>query len=246
VKVTSVSATETLARPTHDYPSSTDESAGGDSPALHFIQKMTLNIAIVEDDARIRAELEALLSNSPGYRCVGTCASAENALVNIPFWRADVVLMDINLPGMSGIDCVARLKIKMPKLMVLMLTVYDDGESIFRALKAGANGYLVKRLASAKLLEAIQEVSIGGAPMSCQIARKVVQFFHRAGPSEDISDLSPRELEILQLLVAGCFFKEIADQLKISGETVRTHVNHIYRKLHVRSRTEAVVKYLRH
>jgi DNA-binding NarL/FixJ family response regulator len=207
---------------------------------------MILNIAIVEDDAGIRADLEAMLANNPGLRCVGTCASAENALVNIPFWRPDVVLMDINLPGMSGIDCVARLKTKMPKLLVLMLTVYVDAENIFRALKAGANGYLVKRLASAKLLEAIQEVSAGGAPMSCQIARKVVQYFHQAGPSEDVSEnLTPRELEILQLLVAGCFFKEIADQLNISGETVRTHINHIYRKLHVRSRTEAVVKYLR-
>ncbi len=207
---------------------------------------MTRNVAIVEDDAGIRGDLEALLKISPGYRCVGACASAEEALVQIPHWRPEVVLMDINLPGMSGIECVARLKLKMPDLLVLMLTVYDDGESIFRALKAGASGYLVKRLASDKLLEAIQEVSAGGAPMSCQIARKVVQFFHHAGPSEEVSEnLSPRELEILDLLVAGCFFKEIADRLGISGETVRTHVNHIYRKLHVRSRTEAVVKYLR-
>lgn len=126
-----------------------------------------------------------------------------------------------------------------------MLTVYDDGDSIFRALKAGAGGYLVKRFAGDKLLEAIQEVCAGGAPMSGHIARKVVQFFHTAGPSPAVSEnLSPREVEILNLLVTGCFFKEIADQLGISGETVRTHVNHIYRKLHVRSRTEAVVKYL--
>jgi DNA-binding NarL/FixJ family response regulator len=207
---------------------------------------MTRNVAIVEDDAGIRDNLKVLLNGSPGYRCVCVCSSGENALVDIPHFRPDVVLMDINLPKMSGIECVSRLKAKIPGVLVLMLTVYDDGDSIFRALKAGASGYLVKRLASDKLLDAIQEVCEGGSPMSCQIARKVVQFFHHAGPSEQVSEnLSPREQEILDLLVTGCFFKEIADRLGISGETVRTHVNHIYRKLHVRSRTEAVVKYLR-
>ena len=207
---------------------------------------MTRTVAIVEDDAGIRDNLVALLNGSRGYRCVGACASGEDALVEIPFWNPEVVLMDINLPRMSGIECVARLKAKMPSVLVLILTVYEDGDSIFRALKAGASGYLVKRLASDKLLESIQEVCAGGAPMSCHIARKVVQYFHRAGPSPEGSEnLSPREQEILDLLVAGCFFKEIAAHLGIGGETVRTHVNHIYQKLHVRSRTEAVVKYLR-
>jgi DNA-binding NarL/FixJ family response regulator len=207
---------------------------------------MIHTVAIVEDDAGIREDLVALLNGSPGCRCVGACVAGEEALIEIPHWRPEVVLMDINLPRMSGIECVARLKAKMPELLVLMLTVYEDGDSIFRALKAGASGYLVKRLASDKLLEAIQEVSAGGSPMSCHIARKVVQFFNQAGPSTEVSEnLTPRELEILDLLVAGCFFKEIADRLGISGETVRTHVNHVYRKLHVRSRTEAVVKYLR-
>ncbi len=207
---------------------------------------MIRTVAIVEDDAGIRENLVALFKSSPVHRCVGACSSGEEALVQIPHWRPEVVLMDINLPRMSGIECVVRLKAKMPELLVLMLTVYEDGDSIFRALKAGASGYLVKRLAGDKLLEAIEEVSAGGAPMSCHIARKVVQFFHQAGPSPEVSEnLSPREREILDLLVTGCFFKEIADQLGISGETVRTHVNHIYRKLHVRSRTEVVVKYLR-
>lgn len=207
---------------------------------------MPRNVVIVEDDAGIRDHLVALLDASPGYQCVGACASGEEALAQIPHWRPDVVLMDINLPRMSGIECVARLKARLPDLLVLMLTVYEDGDSIFRALKAGASGYLIKRVASDRLLEAIDDVCSGGAPMSCQIARKVVQYFHQAGPSDEGSEnLSPRETEILELLVAGCFFKEIADQLGISGETVRTHVNHIYRKLHVRSRTEAVVKYLR-
>ena len=207
---------------------------------------MIRKTAIVEDDAGIRDELVALLNTSPGYRCVGACSSAEKALVDIPFWRPDVVLMDINLPGISGIECVARLKAKMPNLLILMLTVYDDGDRIFHALKAGANGYLVKRLVGSKLLEAIEDVCTGGAPMSCQIARKVVQFFHNSGPSAEVSEnLSPREIEVLEMLVAGQLFKEIADRLGIGTETVRTHVNHIYRKLHVRSRTEAVVKYLR-
>jgi DNA-binding NarL/FixJ family response regulator len=207
---------------------------------------MPRTVAIVEDDAGIRDNLIALLNGSPGYQCVAACASGEEALARVPAAKPDVVLMDINLPRMSGIECVARLKARLPGLLVLMLTVYEDGDSIFRALKAGASGYLIKRLATDKLLEAIEDVCTGGAPMSCQIARKVVQFFHQAGPSDEVSEnLSPRETEILELLVTGCFFKEIAGQLGISGETVRTHVNNIYRKLHVRSRTEAVVKYLR-
>lgn len=207
---------------------------------------MARRVAIVEDDAGIRDSLVALLEGSPGYQCVGASASGEEALANIPHWRPEVVLMDINLPRMSGIECVARLKARLPDVLVLMLTVYEDGDSIFRALKAGANGYLIKRVATDKLLEAIEDVCTGGAPMSCHIARKVVQYFHQAGPSDEVSEnLSPRETQILELLVAGCFFKEIADRLGISGETVRTHVNHIYRKLQVRSRTEAVVKYLR-
>jgi hypothetical protein len=207
---------------------------------------MKRTVAIVEDDAGIRDNLQALLNSSPGYRCVCACGSGERALVDIPHFHPDVVLMDINLPEMSGIECVARLRVKMPDLLVVMLTAYDDGDNIFRALKAGASGYLVKRLASDKLLEAIEDACNGGSPMSCQIARKVVQFFHHDGTAEDGAEtLSPREHQILDLLVTGCFFKEIAGQLGISGETVRTHVNHIYQKLHVRSRTEAVVKYLR-
>jgi DNA-binding NarL/FixJ family response regulator len=207
---------------------------------------MPRTIAIVEDDAGIRNNLVAFLTASPGYRCVGACASAEEARAQIPYWKPDVVLMDINLPKMSGIECVARLKARQPELLVLMLTVYEDGDNIIRALKAGASGYLIKRVANEKLLEAIEDVCTGGSPMSCHIARKVVQFFHQAGPSEEVSEnLSPRETEILELVVTGCFFKEIADRLGISGETVRTHVNRIYRKLHVRSRTEAVVKYLK-
>jgi DNA-binding NarL/FixJ family response regulator len=154
--------------------------------------------------------------------------------------------MDINLPKMNGIECVVRLKAQLPRLLVLMLTVYEDDDSIFRALKAGANGYLVKRDAAEKLLESLHDVQHGGAPMSAHIARQVVQFFHRSEkPAVESEQLSPREHEILDLLVKGLVLKEAADQLGIGLETVRTHVNHIYQKLHVRSRTEAVVKYLR-
>jgi DNA-binding NarL/FixJ family response regulator len=154
--------------------------------------------------------------------------------------------MDINLPVMNGIECVVRLKAQLPRLLVLMLTVYEDDDSIFRALKAGANGYLVKRDAAEKLLDALHDVRHGGAPMSAHIARQVVQFFHRSEkPAAEAEQLSPRELEVLDLLVKGLVLKEVGEQLGIGLETVRTHVNHIYLKLHVRSRIEAVVKYLR-
>jgi DNA-binding NarL/FixJ family response regulator len=164
----------------------------------------------------------------------------------VPALQPALAVMDINLPRMNGIECVARLKLKLPSLHVLMLTVYEDDDSVFRALKAGASGYLVKRDAAEKLLNALQEIQQGGAPMSAHIARQVVQFFHRSEvPAAESEHLSPRETEILDLLVQGLILKEVADQLGIGLETVRTHVNHVYHKLHVRSRTEAIVKYLR-
>ena len=208
---------------------------------------MRAGVVIVEDDRAVRENLEALIRTDERLRLLGAFASAEDALREIPLLHPGVVVMDINLPRMSGIECVGRLKILLPRVLVLMLTVYEDDDSIFRALKAGANGYLVKRDAAEKLLEALQEVQHGGAPMSAHIARQVVQFFHRSEtPAIEDERLSPRESEILDQLVKGLVLKEVADQLGIGLETVRTHVNHIYQKLHVRSRTEAVVKYLRH
>jgi DNA-binding NarL/FixJ family response regulator len=207
---------------------------------------MRAGVVIVEDDRAVRENLAALVRTDDRLRLLGAFASAEEALREIPGLAPDLVVMDINLPRMNGIECVARLKLQVPRLLVLMLTVYEDDDSIFRALKAGANGYLVKRDASEKLLEALQEVQHGGAPMSAHIARQVVQFFHRSeAPATDAERPSPREREILDLLVKGLVLKEVAEQLGIGLETVRTHVNHIYQKLHVRSRTEAVVKYLR-
>jgi len=207
---------------------------------------MRAGVVIVEDDPPVRENLEALVRTDDRLRLLGAFASAEEALREIPGLHPDLVVMDINLPRMDGIECVARLKLLLPRVQVLMLTVYEDDNSIFRALKAGANGYLVKRDVSEKLLEALQDVQHGGAPMSAHIARQVVQFFHRSQAAHTEAErLSPRECEILDLLVKGLVLKEVADQLGIGLETVRTHVNHIYQKLQVRSRTEAVVKYLR-
>lgn len=207
---------------------------------------MRAGVVIVEDDRAVRENLAALINTDERLRLLGAFGSAEIALQEIPVLQPMLAVMDINLPRMSGIECTGRLKLLAPRLLVLMLTVYEDDDSIFRALKAGANGYLVKRDAAEKLLDALQEVQHGGAPMSAHIARQVLQFFYRSeAPEVESERLSPRESEILDLLVRGLILKEVADQLGIGLETVRTHVNHIYQKLHVRSRTEAVVKYLR-
>jgi DNA-binding NarL/FixJ family response regulator len=207
---------------------------------------MRAGVVLVEDDRAVRENLAALIGTDERLRLLGAFGSAEIALREIPALRPNLVVMDINLPRMNGIECVGRLKLLVPDLSVLMLTVYEDDDSVFRALKAGANGYLVKRDAAEKLLHALQEIQHGGAPMSAHIARQVVQFFHRSeAPAAESERLSPRESEILDLLVQGLILKEVADKLGIGLETVRTHVNHIYLKLHVRSRTEAIVKYLR-
>jgi len=207
---------------------------------------MKSGVVIVEDDRAVRENLAALIKMDDRLRLLGSFGSAEAALQEIPVLQPRIAVMDINLPRMSGIECVGRLKLQLPSLLVLMLTVYEDDDSVFRALKAGANGYLVKRDAAEKLLHALQEVQQGGAPMSAHIARQVVQYFHRSEtPAVESERLSPRESEILNLLVKGLILKEVADHLGIGLETVRTHVNHIYYKLHVRSRAEAIVKYLR-
>lgn len=202
------------------------------------------SVIVVEDDRGLREQLVKILDSAPGIRCAGACVSAEAALEMIPARRPDVVLMDIRLPGMSGIDCVAQLKRDLPALQVIMLTVYEDSERIFRALKAGAAGYLVKSGPPEKLLEAIVDVSKGGAPMSSHIARKVVQHFHVLGPAQaEEESLSPREREVLELLASGYIYKEIGDKLGIGIETVRTHVKSICQKMHVRSRLEAVARH---
>ncbi len=211
-----------------------------------------IQVALVEDDPNLRANLSAMLNSSAGFQCQATYPDGKAALRGIPANRPDVVLMDINLPGMLGTECVRQLKDLTPNLPVLMLTVYEDSEQIFKSLMSGATGYLLKRTSKDKLLEAIREVDAGGAPMSRQIARRVVQFFQKVNevPSENnnnasvVVSLTDRENEVLAALAKGYAYKEIADQLKISFETVRTHLRTIYEKLHVHSRTEAVLKYL--
>jgi DNA-binding NarL/FixJ family response regulator len=204
-----------------------------------------IRLAIVEDDAVIRESLSQLVNEARGLRCLAACASGEEALKRLPELQPDVVLMDINLPQMSGIECVRRLRELLPKTQVLMLTVYEDSDSIFRALRAGASGYLLKRSEPKQLLEAIRDVLHGGSPMTSQIARKVVQAFRASSAAESLSmKLTEREAEILDYLVKGYANKEIADKLAVSVPTVRSHLRNIYEKLHVRSRTEAVVKYL--
>jgi DNA-binding NarL/FixJ family response regulator len=204
-----------------------------------------ISVAIVEDNPGIRRTLTLLLEESPGFRCVCACGSAEEALRAIPRAAPDVVLMDIHLPNLSGIECTGRLKELVPKVQVVMITVYADVEKVFCALRAGASGYLLKRAAPEQILQAITEVSTGGAPMTSEIARKLVEAFKETPPSAPPTvELSRREQEILELLSQGFANKEIAQNLNISFDTVRWHLKQIYDKLHVRSRTEAVVKFL--
>jgi len=203
-------------------------------------------VAVVEDNAGTRDVLKQILTRSPRIRFVGAWASGEAAVQALPASGPEVALVDINLPGMSGIECVARLKRQLPDLHVLMLTSYEETDLIFESLRAGAIGYLLKNVPNAELISAIEEVHDGGAPMSMQIARKVVRHFHRPPPlASELGQLTKREQEILALLAKGFLYKEIADRLGISSSTVRGHLHNIYEKLHVQSRTEAVVKYLK-
>lgn len=207
---------------------------------------MPINVSIVEDDDGIRDSLAVLLNGSQNIRCVSTHRSAEEAIKQIPAKQPDVVLMDINLPGMSGIDCVRKLKTLLPQTQILMLTMYEDTGQIFNSLAAGASGYLLKRTPPAKLLEAIEEVNRGSSPMSGKIARIVVEYFQNTKSAASEADaLSKREREILDSLSKGYRDKEIAEALSISVDTVHSHLKNIYEKLHVHSRTEAVLKYLR-
>ena len=204
-----------------------------------------IRVSIVEDDPMTREGFVKILRHAPEIVCLGTYASVEEAEREIPKIMPDVVLMDINLGSGSGIDCVAVLKRLHPKLQFLMLTTYDDSEMIFNSLRAGASGYLLKRSAATELLTAIVEVHNGGSPMSMQIARKVVSHFHQIRkPASDVELLTEREQGILALLAKGLPYKQIADQLGISPSTVHGHLHKIYGKLHVQSRTEAVVKFL--
>src|ERR1700744_4590218 len=208
--------------------------------------KKNITVSIVDDEADLREHIGGYLSATGYIRCESTYASAEEALEHLPKDKPDVVLMDINLGGMDGIECVRRLTALVPDAQVLMLTLFEDPEQIFRALAAGASGYLLKRLPPKKLLEAIEEVLAGGSPMSASIARKVVQSFKTTpARGDDSGDLSQRERSVLDGLAEGLAYKQIADQLGVSIHTVRNYIRRIYEKLHVRTRTEAVAKFLR-
>jgi DNA-binding NarL/FixJ family response regulator len=207
---------------------------------------VNISVSIVEDSSGVRSSLMRLINGAAGFRCVSQHASAEDALVEIPKIKPKVVLMDINLPGLNGVECVRRLKAQLPECQFIMLTVYQNTENIFQALAAGATGYLLKQTPPAELLAAMKDVLRGGSPMNSHIARKIVQSFQRP-PAETAHavNLSPRESEVLDLLAKGYLYKEIGERMGVSYATVHTHIRHIYEKLHVRSRTEAVAKHLR-
>ena len=207
---------------------------------------MSISVSIVEDDQSVRESLAKLIDSTRDFRCVSRHSNAEEALLEIPIKRPDVALMDINLPGINGVECVRRLKPRLPGTEIIMLTVYQNTEHIFNALAAGATGYLLKQTPPGELLNAIKVAHSGGSPMSSHIARKIVQVFQQplAQPAGDLENLTPREAQILDLLSKGFFYKEIAEETKLAYATVHTHIRNVYKKLHVRSRTEAVVRHL--
>jgi len=206
---------------------------------------VAIKISIIEDDDWIRENLASQIRHTDGFVCSGCYRNGEEALAQIPKAAPDVLLMDINLPKMSGIECVRKLKSQIPAVQVLMLTVYEDSDKIFDSLLAGASGYLLKRTPQAEIIEAIRDVHRGNSPMTGHIARKVVQFFNERGSAKkEIEKLSRREKEVLDRLAQGIPYKEIADVLSVSIDTVRMHIKGIYSKLHVHSRGEAVAKYL--
>ena len=204
---------------------------------------MSIQVIIIEDDSQVRHHLEKLINDTQGMHCLATFGSGESAIERISQYTPDVALLDINLPGISGIECVRKLKERLPQLHVVMLTVSDDSDKVFQALQQGASGYLLKSSPPSEIPRAIHEVYSGGAPMTGYIARKVVQSFQKLGNSNiEDENLSPREQEILNWVAKGYINKEIADILKISTETVRSHLKSIYEKMHVRSRAQAVAK----
>lgn len=208
-------------------------------------QSVSIGVAIVEDDVPAREILAGWIRDADGFCLVGEFDDAETALVKLPLEKPSVVLFDINLPGMNGIECVRKLKPRLPDTQFVMVTVYEDANHIFNALSAGASGYLLKQTRRNELIDALKDVHAGGSPMSSQIARKVVQNFYRTETKTDgeAVELSPREREVLELLARGYLYKEIAEMLKISVLTVNTYIRRIYEKLHVRSRAQAVAKY---
>ncbi|HMP83186.1 MAG TPA: response regulator transcription factor [Verrucomicrobiota bacterium] len=201
-------------------------------------------VAIVEDNKTTREGLETIVNLSNEFRCVCTCSTAEEALKVLPKHNPELVLMDIQLPNMSGVDCVAKLKELLPNVKAIMVTVYEDPDRIFRALRAGASGYLLKRSTPEEVLHAMREVQQGGGAMSGEIARKVIGYFRQQTTAQtEVEELTTREREVLELVVHGLSNKEISERLSVTVDAVRWHLKHIYQKLHVHSRTEAALKF---
>jgi DNA-binding NarL/FixJ family response regulator len=208
-------------------------------------ETVAIRVAIVEDDEEIRQNLAHRIDSHKSFRLISSYPDAESALVDLPQKKPDVVLVDINLPQMDGVECVRQLKGKIPATQFMMLTVYEDGNRLFKSLMAGASGYLLKRTSPTRLLSAIREVYDGGAPMTPEIARRVVQRFqHSAESGSELERLTPRERDVLEQLSKGFRYKEIVDNLGISTGTLHSYIRNVYEKLHVHSRTEAVIKYL--
>lgn len=203
---------------------------------------MAITVGIIEDEKEIRESLRVLINGSEGFSCQHVFSNAEDAMNDIPELDLNVVLADINLPGKSGIECISALKDKCPSTNFMICTAFDDSENVFKALKAGATGYLIKTVQPSKLLDAIIEIHNGGSPMNAHIARKVVLSFNESNVNTEMEMLTSREKSIVELLAKGLRYKEIADRLFLSTETVRTHIRNIYQKLHVNSRTEALNK----
>jgi DNA-binding NarL/FixJ family response regulator len=208
------------------------------------VKGVSIAVSIIEDDGPAREVLSDWIRHAPGFRYLSQYGSGESALAKLHLEKPNVVLMDINLPGMSGIECVRQLKPQLPDTQFVMLTVYEDTDHIYDALSVGASGYLLKQTPRAELLAALKDVYTGGSPMTSNIARKVVQsFLHPAPQVDESANLSPREQEVLELLACGYLYKEIADHLGITVATVVTYIRRIYEKIHVRSRAQAVAKY---
>jgi RNA polymerase sigma factor (sigma-70 family) len=207
---------------------------------------MSISVSLVEDNEQLRNTLARVIGRAEGFECLSHYGTAEAALEALPKDKPQVVLMDINLPGINGVECVRKLKQVLPTTQVIMLTAYEDTDNIFNALAAGASGYLLKRTKTAELLDGIKDVLKGGSPMTTHIARKVVQSFQQSAASQQSTEtLSSREREVLDCLAKGLIYKEIAEKLGISYETVHTYIRRIYEKLQVRTRTEAVAKFLK-
>jgi DNA-binding NarL/FixJ family response regulator len=223
------------------------DNADVDSP-MKKAASLPITVAIVEDDSRIRHSLAAILARADDVKCVGEFGSGEAALAHLPSLKPRIVLMDINLPGINGVECVRKLVSQLPETQIVMLTIHEDTDAIFNSLSAGASGYLLKPTRASELIAAVRDVFAGGAPINSTIARKLVQWFkhsERSAPaSSETENLSPRETEVLELLTHGFAYKEIADKLNVSYSTVHTYIERIYKKLHVRSRSHAVAKFL--